>query len=296
MKEIDISDAIDLFFQHLIVEKSVEKTTIEDYEEDLKMFFKMLPDVKVTSDLCVKNIEDYIKYADGAGLSAATILRRISVIRNFYTFLSSEGYIDEEVKKIDTPKMPKRLPTVLTVEEVETLLEMPDITTDSGTRDRAMLETMYATGLRVSELCSLKVSEVNFQSKLITIIGKGNKQRSVPVSDFALQYLSNYVYMVRRRNPGRDTKYIFLNREGKPISRQYFFKQVKKYAEMAGIEDDISPHTLRHCFATHLLERGAELRAVQEMLGHSNLSTTQIYTEVSTNRITSAYDLLMGKK
>ena len=296
MKEIDISDAIDLFFQYLIVEKSVEKATIENYAEDLKMFFKMLPDAKVTSDLYVKNIEDYIKYADGAGLSASTILRRISVIRNFYTFLSSEGYIDEEVKKIDVPKMPKRLPTVLTVEEVETLLEMPDITTDSGTRDRAMLETMYATGLRVSELCSLKVSEVNFQSKLITIIGKGNKQRSVPVSDFALQYLSNYVYMVRRRNPGRDTKYIFLNREGKPISRQYFFKQVKKYAEMAGIESDISPHTLRHCFATHLLERGAELRAVQEMLGHSNLSTTQIYTEVSTNRITSAYDLLMGKK
>lgn len=296
MKEIDISDAIDLFFQYLIVEKSVEKATIENYTEDLKMFFKMLPDAKVTSDLYVKNIEDYIKYADGAGLSASTILRRISVIRNFYTFLSSEGYIDEEVKKIDVPKMPKRLPTVLTVEEVETLLEMPDITTDSGTRDRAMLETMYATGLRVSELCSLKVSEVNFQSKLITIIGKGNKQRSVPVSDFALQYLSNYVYMVRRRNPGRDTKYIFLNREGKPISRQYFFKQVKKYAEMAGIESDISPHTLRHCFATHLLERGAELRAVQEMLGHSNLSTTQIYTEVSTNRITSAYDLLMGKK
>ena len=296
MKEIDISDAIDLFFQYLIVEKSVEKTTIENYTEDLKMFFKMLPDAKVTSDLYVKNIEDYIKYADGAGLSASTILRRISVIRNFYTFLSSEGYIDEEIKKIDVPKMPKRLPTVLTVEEVETLLEMPDITTDSGTRDRAMLETMYATGLRVSELCSLKVSEVNFHSKLINIIGKGNKQRSVPVSDFALQYLSNYVYMVRRRNPGRDTKYIFLNREGKPISRQYFFKQVKKYAEMAGIESDISPHTLRHCFATHLLERGAELRAVQEMLGHSNLSTTQIYTEVSTNRITSAYDLLMGKK
>ncbi len=296
MKEIEISDAIDLFFQSLIVEKGVQKATIDNYREDLKIFLKILPDAKMTSDLYVKNIEDYIKYADGAGLSASTILRRISVIRNFYTFLSGEGYIDEEVKKIDTPKMPKRLPTVLTVDEVETLLEMPDITTDSGTRDRAMLETMYATGLRVSELCSLKVSEVNFQSKIITIIGKGNKQRSVPISDFALQYLSNYVYMVRRRNPGRDTKYIFLNRGGKPISRQYFFKQVKKYAEMAGIESDISPHTLRHCFATHLLERGAELRAVQEMLGHSNLSTTQIYTEVSTNRITSAYDLLMGKK
>ncbi|MCQ2797771.1 MAG: tyrosine-type recombinase/integrase [Bacilli bacterium] len=173
---------------------------------------------------------------------------------------------------------------------------MPDIQTDSGTRDRAMLEIMYATGLRVSELCELKMNEVNFQSKLITIIGKGNKQRSVPVSDFSLQYLGNYVHLVRRRNPGRDTKYVFLNREGNPISRQYFFKQVKKYAAMAGIDAEISPHTLRHCFATHLLERGAEIRAVQEMLGHTNLATTQIYTEVSTNRITSAYDLLMRKK
>lgn len=296
MATIDISDAIELFFQYLIVEKSVEKTTISNYAEDLKMFFKMREDAETTADLYAKDLEDYIKYADGMGLSTSTILRRISVIRSFYTFLSSEGYIEEEIKKIDTPKMPKRLPVVITAEEVETLLEMPDIQTDSGTRDRAMLEIMYATGLRVSELCELKMNEVNFQSKLITIIGKGNKQRSVPVSDFSLQYLGNYVHLVRRRNPGRDTKYVFLNREGNPISRQYFFKQVKKYAAMAGIDAEISPHTLRHCFATHLLERGAEIRAVQEMLGHTNLATTQIYTEVSTNRITSAYDLLMRKK
>lgn len=296
MATIDISDAIELFFQYLIVEKSVEKTTISNYAEDLKMFFKMREDAETTADLYAKDLEDYIKYADGMGLSTSTILRRISVIRSFYTFLSSEGYIEEEIKKIDTPKMPKRLPVVISAEEVETLLEMPDIQTDSGTRDRAMLEIMYATGLRVSELCELKMNEVNFQSKLITIIGKGNKQRSVPVSDFSLQYLGNYVHLVRRRNPGRDTKYVFLNREGNPISRQYFFKQVKKYAAMAGIDAEISPHTLRHCFATHLLERGAEIRAVQEMLGHTNLATTQIYTEVSTNRITSAYDLLMRKK
>ncbi len=293
---IDISDAIDLFFQHLVVEKSVEKTTIANYAEDLKMFFKMRPDAQTTDDLYARDIEDYIKFADGQGLATSTILRRISAIRSFYVFLSGEGYITEEIKKFDSPKMPKRLPTVLTIEEVETLLEMPDITSDSGTRDRAMLEIMYATGLRVSELCELKMGEVNFQSRIITIIGKGNKQRSVPVSDFALQYLGNYVHLVRRRNPGRDTKYVFLNREGKPISRQYFFKQVKKYAAMAGIDAEISPHTLRHCFATHLLEQGAELRAVQEMLGHTNLATTQIYTEVSTKRITSAYDLLMGRK
>ncbi|MCR4562362.1 MAG: tyrosine-type recombinase/integrase, partial [Bacilli bacterium] len=163
-------------------------------------------------------------------------------------------------------------------------------------RDRAMLEIMYASGLRVSELCSLKFKNVDFTTGLLTIYGKGNKQRSVPTSDFALEYLSNYVNGPRKRNPGRKSPYIFLNKMGKPITRVYFFKKLKEYAASAGVDTAISPHSLRHSFATHLLEEGADLRMVQEMLGHANISTTQIYTHVSSKRVISAYDLLMKKK
>jgi integrase/recombinase XerD len=167
---------------------------------------------------------------------------------------------------------------------------------DGGIRDRAMLEVMYASGLRVSELCSLKLGEVNLINHLLTIYGKGNKQRSVPLSSFAGDYLQKYLDGPRARNKGRSSEYVFLNRNGKPISRVYFFTQIKKYAKKAGIETPISPHTLRHCFATHLLENGADLRSVQEMLGHSKIATTQIYTHVSSKRIMSAYDLYSKRK
>ena len=160
-----------------------------------------------------------------------------------------------------------------------------------------MLELMYATGLRVSELLSLRFRNVNMQNGLITVYGKGNKQRSVPVSSFALEFLRKYIDGPRKRvNGSKDTDIIFLNRDGKALSRTYFFMQIKRYAEEKGIDSSVSPHTLRHCFATHLLENGASLRAVQEMLGHSNIATTQIYTEVSTKRIMSAYDLYASRK
>ena len=193
-------------------------------------------------------------------------------------------------------KKSEHLPNCLTVEEVEALLDAPDVRKKGELRDKAMLETMYASGLRVSELLSLERGMLNIKRGVIKVMGKGSKERKVPIGEFALEYVVRYIEEVREFNVGKGSKYLFLNRCGKPLSRVYFFKQVKKYAERAGINKEISPHTLRHCFATHLLEQGAELRAVQEMLGHSNIATTQIYTHLSKNRIRSAYDLFMNNK
>ena len=188
------------------------------------------------------------------------------------------------------------MPNCLSLEEVESLFEAIDMKNKEGIRDRAMLETMYAAGLRVSELLSLERERLNIKTGVVSIIGKGSKERKVPIGDFALEYVIQYINGPRNKNKGKKSKYLFLSKYGKPLSRQYFFKQIKKYAEIAGIGINISPHTLRHCFATHLLENGADLRAVQSMLGHANIATTQIYTHISTKRIVSAYDLYMNKK
>ena len=214
---------------------------------------------------------------------------------------SSMEIIDENINpnihlNVVTPKREKHLPSYLSVDEVETLLNAPDLKKDGEYRDKAMLEVMYASGLRVSELINLSKQDINFQQKILKIKGKGDKQRLVPIGDFAMEYLNNYLNLVRSKNIGQTSKYIFLNSRGQKISRQYFFKQVKKYAKRANIDKKISPHTLRHCFATHLLEAGADIRMVQEMLGHANIETTQIYTQISAKRIISAYDLYSKQK
>jgi integrase/recombinase XerD len=268
----------------------VTNITIDDYREDLTMFFREFPEIKTTDDMKPSDISDYMMKEAEKQLSSATILRRLSSTRSFYLFLIDEGICGFELPHYDPPKRVKKLPVVLSEEQVDRLLEAPDMKKAGGVRDRAMLETMYSSGLRVSELVNLKLENINFVNGVITVYGKGNKQRSVPLGEFAFDYLKRYIDGPRRRNVGAKSHYVFLNRSGKPISRVYFFKQVKKYAAKAGIEKPISPHTLRHCFATHLLEHGAELRAVQEMLGHANISTTEIYTSVSSKRIMSAYD------
>lgn len=200
-----------------------------------------------------------------------------------------------ESSLIEMPKLNHSLPNVLSLEEVEALFSAPDMTKKEGIRDRAMLEVMYASGLRVSELLSLKLSQYSSSLNCLKIYGKGNKERMVPIGDYALEYLTKYLREVRDFNIGKKTDYVFLNKAGKPITRQYFWQQIKKYGEIAQIKKSISPHTLRHSFATHLLENGADLRMVQEALGHSKISTTQIYTHVSTKRILSIYDKVMNK-
>ena len=292
---MELSDAIDLYFQFLRVERGVSNDTIKSYAYDLKQFFEALPKDS-TEDLLPTDISDFVQVQMKNQLSVPTILRRISSTMNFYLFLEKEHIINFVVKNFDRPKKRKSLPKTISVEEVEDLLEAPDLTKNEGFRDRTMLEVMYSSGLRVSELLSLKMKQINLEKGVIDIIGKGNKQRKVPVGEYALDFVKQYIEEHRIHNPGRRTNYLFLNRYGMPLSRQYFFMQIKKYAKMAGIEEDISPHTLRHCFATHMLENGAELRALQEMLGHTNLSTTQIYTNVSTKRILNAYDLFIKRK
>ena len=295
-----IEDAIELFQQYILVEKGLSKQTFSSYMSDLKKFFLYFKEggaeKKDTSDLLGTDLVEYRRYLGSTQKRAATTLRKISSTRSFYLFLKREKIIDIDIPEMEPLKKPQTLPNCLSVEEVEALLETPDISKPDGLRDRAMLELMYSSGLRVSELLALERKKVNLERGIVSIFGKGAKERKVPIGEFALEFVVKYINEARSKNPGRDTKYLFLNRYGKPLSRQYFFKQIKKYALLAGIQTDISPHTLRHCFATHLLENGAQLRAVQEMLGHTNIATTQIYTHISTKRIISAYDLYMNKK
>ena len=291
---MDINDAIENYSQYVIVEKGLLPLTLKNYQDDLKQFFLHYPDKRDTADLLGTDVIDFFRYELSLGLSISTCLRRLSSIKGFYNFLNQEGIIHEEVPEIEGVKRPSRLPTCLSIEEVEELLDAPDMTTDDGIRDKAMLETMYASGLRVSELLNLEMANVNLNAGIITIHGKGAKERKVPLGDFAKDYILTYVNEVRSKMKKiKDKKYLFLNKYGEQLSRQYFFKAIKKYAAKAGITENISPHTIRHCFATHLLENKADLRVVQELLGHTNIATTEIYTHISTKRILSAYDTYM---
>ena len=292
---MDLNEAADLYFQYLRVEKGVSNDTIQNYMYDLRQFFSFLKK-KTTDDLKKTDIQEFVRIQTQNMLSVPTILRRISSTKNFYLFLEREHIISFEIDELEKPKGSKKLPLCISIEEVEALLNAPDLEKNEGQRDRAMLEVMYSSGLRISELLSLTMRQINFQRGIIRIVGKGNKERIVPIGDYALEYLNKYINEGCRKNVNRNSDYLFLNRYGEPVSRVYFFKQVKKYAKEAGIKEEISPHTLRHCFATHMLENGAELRAVQEMLGHANIATTQIYTNISSKRILSAYDLYSKRK
>ncbi len=290
---MEIVDAIDLFHQYVLVEKGLSPQTWISYLEDLQAFFNYFNDKKDTGDLLETDLYEFLKFELSLGKSVSTALRRLSSTRSFYLFLKKEGYFDGNIPEIETPKKPKHLPNCLSEEEIDRLLEAPDMESPSGVRDRAMLETMYASGLRVSELINLKKGQVNLTKGIITVFGKGAKERKVPIAEYAIDFIRKYVNEVRNKSEHKNSEYLFLNRSGDKLSRIYFFKQVRKYAELAGIEMTISPHTLRHSFATHLLNHGAQLRMVQGMLGHTNIATTQIYTHVSSEKLKSDYDKIM---
>ena len=294
---MEINDAVNQFAQYLLVEKGLSNKTVEAYLTDLKLFFTFYKDKKDTNELGPYDLNSFMIYELSLGkIKPPTAIRRASSIKHFYSFLKKDGLYNGELPDIENPKKEKILPTYLSVEEVERLLNAPNMKSLSGIRDKAMLELMYASGLRVSELIGLEKANINLKKGIVIVFGKGAKERKVPMGDFALEYVVKYINQVRGKFHGADSKYLFLNRKGKPLSRIYFFKQIRKYAQEAGIDKEISPHTLRHCFATHLLEGGAQLRTVQEMLGHANIATTQIYTHVSRERIISAYDLFINKK
>ena len=292
---MELNEASELYFQFLRVEKGVSNETILNYAYDLKQFFAVL-NKHSTEDLSMHDISEFVRIQTQNRLAVSTILRRISSTKNFYLFLEKERIVLFQVEELDKPRNSKRLPVCISFEEVEALLEQPDLEKAEGQRDRAMLEVMYSSGLRISELLNLKIRDISFDRGMINVIGKGNKERNVPIGEYALEYLIKYINDGRAKNMNRNSPFLFLNRYGETLSRIYFFKQVKKYALQAGIKTEISPHTLRHCFATHMLENGAELRAVQEMLGHANIATTQIYTNISSQRILSAYDLYSKRK
>ena len=290
---MEISDAVDRFHQYILVEKGLSNQTWVSYLEDLQSFFNYFQEKTTTDDLKESDLYEFLKYELSLGHSVSTALRKLSSTRGFYLFLKKEGFYSDKIPDIETPKKPKHLPNCLTEDEVDRLLSAPDLKTQTGIRDKAMLETMYSSGLRVSELLNLEKHQVNLTQGIITVFGKGAKERKVPIAEYAIDYIKLYIKEVRSLNPNKGSKYLFLSKKGEPLSRIYFFKQVRKYSELAGIQTEVSPHTLRHSFATHLLNHGAQLRIVQGMLGHTNIATTQIYTHVSSEKLKEDYDKIM---
>jgi len=285
---------LDSFLEYLSVERGLAKNTIEAYKRDLKSYIYYLRKKNII-DINSSNraiIVAYLLQMQKSGKASSSISRTCAALRSFYQFLFREHVISEDPTiDLDTPKLEQRLPKVLNTEEVEKLLSQPDITTPLGLRDKSMLELLYATGMRVSELISLSVEDVNLETGFLRCMGKGSKERIIPVGSIALEYLKEYLSSVRKQLlNGKESKKLFFNRQGNPMTRQGFWKIIKKYSKQAGIYKKITPHTLRHSFATHLLENGADLRAVQEMLGHADISTTQRYTHLTQNRIKQIYD------
>jgi integrase/recombinase XerD len=295
MPETDTRQAdllADQFINYLRVERGLADNTIRSYTHDLTRFFRFLEHRNVSCLRVEKDhIIEYIKLLNTL-LSARSIARSLSTLKMFYRFLISEGRIKESpVRLLESVKLPSRLPQILTHQEVDLLLAQPDPSTILGMRDRAMLELLYATGLRVSELTGLNLANINLDAGYVRTVGKGAKERIIPMGEKAREALQIYISEGRPGLlKGKNLSRIFVNRRGQPISRQGFWKIIKKYGIMAGIKKKITPHRLRHSFATHLLEGGADLRSVQVMLGHADISTTQIYTQVSRSRLKQVHE------
>jgi integrase/recombinase XerD len=280
---------LDQFFHYLVVEKGLSKKTVEAYSHDLNRFVdhlhdKGIVDVRKTAKLDVRTFLLSLKRRN---LSSRTMARNLVALRTFFRFLIQEGQLDvSPAEELESPAMTKKLPEILTLKEVERLLEQPNIQTLLGTRDRAMLEMLYATGMRVSELVQLPINQINVEGGFVLLYGKGAKERVVPIGGEAMKWATLYMRTARGRlAKGKESPLLFINRSGKGLSRQRFWRSIKEYGQRAGIRKRITPHLLRHSFASHMLERGADLRSVQMMLGHSDISTTQIYTHVAGERL-----------
>ena len=290
-----MEDQLKDFIHFLIVEKGLAKNTIISYERDLKSYIKYFRNVEQLTnfnDVERIHIIHFLGYLKEQGKSSRTLARHVASIRAFHQFLLRERVSDHDPSvHIETPKLERTLPKVLNLVEVETLLESPDTKDQYGIRDKAMLELLYATGIRVSELIGLQTGDVHLTMGFVRCIGKGNKERIIPIGKTALAALEHYVNNGRSHfiSKKHHDNALFLNHHGKQLTRQGFWKILKKLAKGAGIEKELTPHTLRHSFATHLLENGADIRAVQEMLGHSDISTTQIYTHVTKTRLKDVY-------
>jgi integrase/recombinase XerD len=288
MKE-SLSHYIDSFLTMIAVEKGLARNTVEAYSRDLVQFSSFLDGRGVASwkDTEPIHLRSYFSVLRSKGLSARSIARNVVTLRRFYRFLEIEGLVSESpVPTFHWTAGARKLPHTLSGEDVGKLLAQPNPQEPLGTRDQAMLELLYATGLRVSELIGLQMQQINFDGNFLTVMGKGSKVRAVPFGQWARQKLLTYVGEARRRLlKGKSSVFVFINRSGRPLTRQGFWKLIRGYALAAGVEKRVTPHTLRHSFATHLLEGGADLRSVQSMLGHADISTTQIYTHVNGARL-----------
>jgi len=285
---------IDQFIHYLMVEKGLAKNTLESYKRDLtayQLFLAKSGNKPSLEETTRTHIISYLLELKNKGRATTTISRNLASIRSFYQYLLRDRYIEKDPSQnLESPKVDKRLPKVLTIEQVESLLLIPDKSIPTGSRDKAMLELLYATGIRVSELVSLNIEDIHIEMGLIKCFGKGSKERIVPLGSLAKESIHWYLNYGRMKLKKKTTDHaLFLNHHGKRLSRQGFWKIIKKYAKLAAIEQEITPHTLRHSFATHLLENGADLRSVQEMLGHADISTTQIYTHLTKTRLKEVY-------
>jgi integrase/recombinase XerD len=289
-----MKDLVEEFLNYLLVERGLSGNTISAYRSDLYKYTEYLKGHKKKlhmDEVKRPDIGEYMVFQKERSLSSNSISRTLIAIKVFHRFLLREKYIKEDVTSVlDSPKLWKHLPEALSVLEIEEMLKRPNTREAVGLRDKAVLELMYATGLRVSEIVNLNIDDVNLDIGFLRCIGKGSKERIVPLGKQAQHAVRKYLDRSRiKLQKPQSQNALFLSRLGRKISRQSFWKMVKKYARLAGIKKEIAPHTLRHSFATHLLERGADLRVVQEMLGHADIATTQIYTHIDKQRLKSIH-------
>ena len=294
-KKINLSEQVEDYLRYSQVERGLSNNTITAYRQDLTSFIRFLQQENFTSwPTQALDIDAFLAEQRDQNKATSSISRLITSLRKFYQWLVRQNIQKlNPMLEIDSPKKRHTLPVALTINEVNKLLQQPDTKKKLGLRDRALLETLYATGIRVSELINLKFTDLHEELKLVKIFGKGSKERLIPISAVALSWIDSYKEKVR--DPlilkiGRNNDFIFLNSRGGSLTRQAVWQIIKHYCKLAGIQKNVTPHTLRHTFATHLLENGADLRVVQEILGHSDISTTQIYTNLSQKHILQVYE------
>ncbi|CAB1071239.1 Site-specific tyrosine recombinase XerD [Olavius algarvensis Delta 1 endosymbiont] len=286
---LPIDSLIDQYLNYLLIEKGLSNTTLESYSRDILRYQNFLQQNKISriSESDTPYILRHLIALRNAGLGARSRARHLVSIRGFYRFMVQEKILKHDpARTVDLPKTSMKLPDVLSVHEVTQLLETPDTDKPRGMRDRAMLELLYAAGLRVSELVNLKLQDINLEAGFVRVLGKGSKERLVPIGTHARDKIDSYIEMARNSLlKNRASSYLFVARAAKPITRQGFWKLLRKYAALAQLHKKVTPHSLRHSFASHLLEGGADLRAVQVMLGHVDIATTQIYTHVARQQL-----------
>lgn len=288
-----MANAIQDYVDYLHNVKQVSHNTEVSYQQDLKMAAGYLEgmDVENPLDATATNLNSYMLFLEREGFSPATVSRKIAALRSFYRYMLEEQKIQTDpTTELKPPKVEKKAPHILTVDEVDKLLSRPDTTTMKGLRDKAMMELLYATGIRVSELINLQLSDIDIK-RCFLICREKNKERWIPFGEKTKQALNVYLKHAREvLLKGNENEYLFTNCSGKPMSRQGFWKVLKGYAAEVGITEDITPHTLRHSFATHLLQNGADLKSVQEMLGHADISTTALYANLNMNKLRHVYN------